>query len=238
MSDLPFLDAETAEPEVVTPPEPAPAEPVVEQQPEPVVAERDEKGRFAPKPEPKPEPVMVPLAALHETRDEVKALKAQLEQQRQQLQAQPDPDIFEDPDGFKASIQQQIANAVYAERMNASMRWAEQTHGKEVVQQAVEWGKQRCDADPMFNQAVLASPDPVGFAVQQMQRERIASEVDLSEYEKFKAWQAAQAQTQQQQPAVTPQTPPPASIASLPSSGGAGHVPVGPGQAFDSLFTR
>jgi hypothetical protein len=63
---------------VETPAEEAPvaeeAAPEEAAEPAPAV-ERDEKGRF----KPKEAPVMVPLTALHETRDEVKALKAELE---------------------------------------------------------------------------------------------------------------------------------------------------------------
>lgn len=233
MDNLPFLESE--EPEAIEQPEPEAVEvvePVDEAKPE-----RDERGRFAPKPEDKPEPVMVPLAALQETRDKVRDLEARLAAQPQPPQGPEMPDIFDDQQGYTNAIQQQVQDAIYQERLNFSHRLAEQSHGKETVEAALEWGRQKCNDDPNFNAAVKSNPDPVGFAVEQYRREQIASQVDLGEFEKFKAWQAAQAQAQQPTPIVE-QPQPPRSIASLPSSGGVAHVPVGPGQAFDSLFTR
>jgi len=119
MDNLEFLDSpegENAETQPVETPQAeaqAEAETPQEEQPkaeEPPSRERDEKGRFKPKEEPKDGPVMVPLSALHETRDKVKALEAQLAQFSQpQQQPQSIPDVFENPEGFYQHIQQQIA---------------------------------------------------------------------------------------------------------------------------------
>lgn len=231
MDNLEFLES-NEEPEAIV-------EQPVEQVEEPAAPEpeaerpRDENGRFAPKD--KGEPIMVPLAALHETRDELKALKAQLATVAPQPEPEPLPDVFEDQQGFVSTIQQQVQAAVYAERLNFSKSFAAQKYGEDTVKQALEWGQAKCGSDPYFNATVMNNPDPVGFAVEQFQREQIASQVDLSEFEKFKAWQAAQAQAQPT-PAPTNPTPPPRSLATAPSSGGVQHEPVGPGQAFDSLF--
>lgn len=235
MDNLSFLESE--QPEVVetveTPAAPeTPAEPEVEAEPK-AEPTRDERGRFKPTEEAKP--VMVPLQALHETRDEVKALKAQLERLQQPQEQPAAPDVFEDPDGFKTHLEQQFEQRLYQQTLAISQRFAEQQHGKEAVEQALEWGRQRCAADQHFNAQVMSNPDPVGFALTQYQREQIASQVDLSEFQKFQAWQAAQAEAQPVPVAEIPT--PPRSLASLPSSGGAAHVPVGPGQAFDTLFT-
>jgi len=200
---------------------------------------RGPDGKFIGKAEgPKTEPVMVPIQALHETRDKVRDLEARLTQfeQPQQPQAAPQPpDMFADPEGYNAYVQQQIQQAGYKERLNFSHRLAVQQHGAEMVDQAVQWGQQRCAQDPHFNAITMSQPDPVGFAIEQYTREQIASQVNPTEFQQFQAWKAAQAQAQTQQ--QQPNTPPPASIASIPSSGGAVHVPVGPGQAFDTLFT-
>lgn len=237
MDNLAFLDNEDTPvvPDAVEPVAETPTEPVAEQpeaKPEPA---RDENGRFKPKAEePKPEPVMVPLQALHETRDEVKALRAKLEQLQQPQEQPKSPDIFEDPEGYQAHLSSQFEQKLYQQTLAISQRFAEQQHGKEAVDQALAWGVERCNADPHFNAQVKSSPDPVGFAIEQYRRDQIASQVDLSEFQKFQAWQAAQAATQPAPVAETP--PPPRSLASLPSSGGAAHVPTGPGQAFDTLF--
>lgn len=234
MDNLTFLNEEEVE-EVAVAPNPGAVEQPVEATPE---RPRDEHGRFAPKDE-KPEPVMVPLAALHETRDKVRDLEARLAAQQQPTVQTPPatPDVFEDPEGFTTAIQQQIKQAVYAERLNFSHATAAQKYGDETVQAAIEWGRAKCGSDPYFNATVMDNPDPVGFAVQQYQREQIASSVDLSEYEQFKAWKAAQAQAQTVAPVAAVQAPP-RSIATAPSSGGIEHVPTGPGQAFDSVFNR
>jgi hypothetical protein len=243
MSDnLPFL--ETEEPaEVIETPTQEPAQAETAQQPteaEPV--EKPERprgpdGKFLPKEETtKPEPVMVPIAALHETRDKVRDLEAKLQQmQPPQEPQQQVPDIFEDPKGYQEFQDQKLQTLLYQERYRFSERLAVNQYGQDAVKNAVEWAAQRAQQDPHFNAQAFSNPDPVGFAVEQYKRDQVASQVDLSEFEKFKAWQAAQAETQQpiQQ---QPQNAPPASIASLPSSGGADHTPVGPGQAFDSLF--
>ena len=221
------------------------AEPV---QPEPVAEEpkaepsRDEHGRFAPKAEPeapKAEQPMVPLAALHETRDKLRDMEAKLSAMEKPQEAPQMPDVFEDPQGFAAYQQQMLQQALYQQRLDMSHRFAMQQHGKESVEAAMKWGEQRCASDPAFNQMVMSNPDPVGFAIEQYQRDQIASQVSMDDYKQFQAWKAAQAAAAQPQPtAAAPVPPAPVSIASIPSSGGVTHVPTGPGQAFDSVFNR
>lgn len=218
-----------------------------EPQPEPQAQpERDEAGRFKakepeapqPQPEAKPEQPMVPLAALHEVRDELKAFKAEAERLRQQQQPQPEaptpPDMFEDPEGWQAYQAQQFQSALYQQRLDISHRFAVQQHGEQAVSEAVEWAKQRCDSDPHFNQMAMSNPDPVGFAIEQFRRDQIASKVDLSEYEQFQAWKQAQAQAAQTAP--PPQSTPPKSIVSAPSAGGVQHTALGQAAVFDEEF--
>lgn len=233
MENLPFLEGNEPEEAVIEDIQPE-ATPV-EDQPQSEAPVRDEHGRFAPKD--KPEQPMVPLAALHETRDRLRDLEARLAQQEQQPEPQPIPDVFEDQQGFTTAIQSQIQQALYTERLNMSQRFAEQKFGADEVTAALEWGRNRCASDPGFNASVMGNPDPVGYAVEQYRRDQIASQVSLDEYEQFKAWKSAQ-ETVQQPQAPQPAPTPPRSINSLPSSGGAAHVPIGPGQAFDTLFTR
>lgn len=238
-NNLTFLDTE--EPEAETVETRAEPEAPVEQPEAEAKDERPHDGRFAPKQAegPKPEPVMVPLQALHEARDRARDLEARLVAATQPTQQPEGPDVFSDPEGFKDDIVGTMSEQLYAQTLNWSHKFAVQQHGPEAVEQAVEWGEQRCAADPSFNQQVRANPDPIGFAVEQYKREQIVSQVDHGEYQQFQAWKAAQAQAQQQ-PTLQQEQPqtPPRSLASLPSSGGAGHVPAGPGQAFDTLFTQ
>lgn len=234
MSDLPFLDTE--EPVVETPVAEPEAQAPVEAQPEPEGDRpRDEHGRFAPKD--KPEPVMVPIQALHETRDKVRDLEARIAGLQPPPQVPELPDVFEDQEGYTKAIEQTIEQRLYQQQLQMSERFARIQHGEELTNAALEWGVAKCNSDPFFNAQAKASGDPVGFAVAHYQREQIATQVTPDDYQQFQAWKAAQAQAQAA-PAAQPASTPPQSIASLPSSGGAAHVPVGPGQAFDSLFVR
>ena len=249
MDNLDFLDspegenAETQPVETVETEEAQPqpeAETPQEEQPkaeESPSRERDEKGRFKPKEEQKDGPVMVPLSALHETRDKVKALEAQLAQFSQpQQQPQPVPDVFENPDGFYQHIQQQIAQTALNDRLNLSEEMTRQAAGDETVNAAQEWGRQQFAANPALAQQFYQQRNPYGFLVQQYQRQQALETLgdDPKEIEAFKAWKAAQAQIQQQPNTETPT--PPKSIASATSAGGLQNIATGPTVAFDNVF--
>lgn len=216
-----------------------PVEDQPEAQPEPKAEEKQPEPPPAPAPaaeappvveELKPEPIMVPLAALHETRDEVKALKAQLAQFQQQPQApepiQP-PDPIEDPEGFAQFQEARLQQVLLNQTLNTSERFAKKEHGVETVEAAKQWSLQRFQADPLYQQQVLRDPDPYERIVADYRRDQLFSQVsDPSEFEQFRAWKAANGQLQQQQggqppppPNPTPAIPPP-SLASAPSAGG------------------
>lgn len=241
MDNLEFLDAgEPANGEVAPVVEAeveAPAEPVVaEAESEQKGPVRGPDGKFAKK-EADDGPMMVPLKALHETRDELRALKAEVERSRQPQQQPQVPDMFEDPDGYQRHQNQMIQQAIYQERLNISGRFAAQQYGAETVTAAMEWGQARCVEDPAFNAAVMSNPDPVGYAVQQYQREQMLSQLggDPKELQAFLAWK----QAQQASPAETPQPQPErptSSIAAATSAGGAQHTAIGPGVAFDNVI--
>ena len=143
-------------------------------------------------------------------RQEAEQRLAELQQQlstlQQQRQEQPRPappqapDMFEDPDGYTSHLQSQFQQALYQQSFQMSDRFARQAHGDDAVNAALEWGRKRCDADPYFNQQVMSSGDPVGYAVREYQRNQIVENVSMDDYAKFKAWQEAQAQ----QPAEPP----------------------------------
>lgn len=252
MDNLDFLDSPEGGNDAAQPVETAVEQPKEEAQPQPEAEqpqeeqpkaepppsrERDEKGRFKPKEEPKDGPVMVPLSALHETRDKVKALEAQLAQFSQpQQQPQPIPDVFENPDGFYQHIQQQIAQTALNDRLNLSEEMTRQAAGDEAVNAAQEWGRQQFAANPALAQQFYQQRNPYGFLVQQYQRQQALETLgdDPKEIEAFKAWKAAQAQLQQQPNTDTPN--PPKSIASATSAGGLQNIATGPTVAFDNVF--
>ncbi len=246
MDKLDFLDAPTGD-------EPAPA-PVIEAAPEPTPEPtegpaRGPDGKFAPRTEAAPEPQaeqppeppqaqqpppgFVPVAALQEIRKELQALR--------QAPQQPAPDPYEDFEGYQAHAEAQR----HTERLGWSQRLAVVQHGEELTNTVLEWAKTRADQDPMFNQRALQNPDPVGFAVQEYQREQALEMLSKPELlQAFQAWQT-QTQTPQQPQAITAPAPiphqqptPPRSLASAPAAGGIkpGEIPVGPSVAFDSVF--
>lgn len=186
----------------------------IEVQPEP---------EAAPAVEPRqPEPGYVPLNAVLDEREKRKALEAEIARYRA-AEKQPEtaevPDMFEDPEGWQSSIQGQFQQELYKQRLDFSHRLASQSHGKETVDAALAWGQQRCAEDPSFNMMVMNNPDPVGYAVEQYQRDQIASNVTPDDYAQYQAWKAAQAnvQAETQQPA---KQVPPKSLATAPSAGG------------------
>lgn len=173
-------------------------------------------------PEAKSEPVMVPLAALHEVRDEVKRLKAEAERVKQPT---PEPiDPWTDLEGAFAQRDQQYQQLLFQQKAQFSRRLAEMQHGAETVQAAVEWAHSKCDADPAFNQQVFAADDPVGFAVQQFNRDQIASSMSMDDFKAFQAWKQAQSNPQPMaapvaQPAPVAVPEPPKSLVSAQSAG-------------------
>ena len=249
MDNLEFLDGSeepNAEPvETAEAPAEAPtqeAEEPTETEAQTQQRERDEKGRFKPKEQ--EQPVMVPLQALHETRDEVKALKAQLAALAQPQQQAPQvPDVFENPEGFTGHIQNQIAQAQVNTILNVSEEMARASVGNEIVDAAQQWGKEAFQANPALAQQFFSQRNPYGFLVQEYQRQQTLAQLgnaDPKEIEAFLAWKAAQGQVQQPGAQPNPQQspPPPRSIASATSAGGLQQIATGPTAAFDEIFTR
>lgn len=218
-------------------------QPTTEAQPETAeqksARERDEKGRF--KAKEAEEPVMVPLKALHETRDEVKALKAQLEafqRPQQQPQASQVPDIFEDPDGFVQYQNLQLQQATLNTTLNISEEMTRASAGNETVDEAQKWGAQAFAANPPFYQQFLQQRNPYGFLVEHYKRATTFAKLgdDPTEIEAFLAWKQAQKAAPQPAQAAPQPVTPTSSIASAPSGGGVQHIPIGGGAAFDSFI--
>lgn len=193
--------------------------------PEPVEAKAQEPEVEAPEGETKPErprgpdgkfakkeePVMVPLQALHETRDELKALKVELEALRQPKpapEATPVPDVFEDPQGYTQHLQSQISQVALDTRLNLSEELVRQSAGDEIVNAAQEWGKQQLASNPALAQAFYSNRNPYGFLVKEYQRQQTLAELgdDPTLIEEFKTWRAAR-NAPQPAPAPTPEIP-------------------------------
>lgn len=215
----PAIEEEAQEPEA-TPEEPA------EQQDAPV--EEQPSGNVE-TPAPKPEPGFVPFAAVLDERDRRKTLEAEIERMKAQVKPAPVevPDVFQDPEAYTAHLERQFENKLYQQQLAISRRFAEQQHGAEQVNEAIQWAHAKCEADPYFNEQVRNSGDPVGYAMTQYQRDQIASNVTPDDYKAFQAWRAAQ-QNQQPQaaspqmtahPAPVPASPPPKSLVAAQSAG-------------------
>ena len=248
MDDSDFLDdidtpeAEVAaEPKAETPKEPE--QPASE--PETPVAEQP-KPEAAPEPvqaDGKPEPGFVPFGAVLDERDKRKRLEAELEDMRKQRQQPQEPAQLPDQfdDDFVPALTQQFEERFYQQTLQMSERFARTQYGNEATDAALAWASKKCDADPYFNAQVKSSGDPVGFAVQQFQRDQIVQSVTPNDFEEFKAWKAAQAGLQQQSapsaqtPTSAPQPKPPKSLASAPSAGPATQEPV---QTDEEMFAE
>jgi hypothetical protein len=195
-------------------PEPEAQEPVAEPAPEPVATEP-----VAPVAEPaKPDPGFVPLAAVLDERDRRKQLEAELARIQAQQQP-PEPIDIYDPEQLAAFQQQQIIST----KLDISEDMTRDKFGDELVDQARDWALQRYQQNPAYRDEVLRQRNPWKYVVEQYQREQIASQVSLSDFEQFQAWKAAQAQLTQQTAAPVAATPspvqPPPSLASAPSAG-------------------
>ena len=185
------------------------------------------------------EPGHVPISALLDEREKRQAERAAreiLERQLAELSAMVAPEA---PPSQEESVRQ----ALYAQNMRASRRFAEREYGRETVATVHAWAASRCDEDPYFNQQIFASEDPYETALQAYARDQIVAQVQPDDFAAFKAWQAAQAvvagrSAHHPPTARTPSVP--RSLANAPGNGAAGaaHVPNGPGQAFASVIPR
>lgn len=226
-------DAVTTEAPAVEPvAEEASAEPVAE----PVVVE--------PAPEPaKPEPGFVPFAAVLDERDKRKKLEQENEELRKQnqtpVQHQPAPDMFEDPEGYRAHQAGEAHRLALNVKLDLSEDMARGVHGDELVDKARDWAVQKFQQNPGYQAEVFSQRNPYNFVVAQYQRDQIASSVTPDEFAQFTAWKQAQAGLTPAPAAPTdnpsPAKPPPRSLASAPSAGPAATEPV---QSDEEIFAE
>jgi hypothetical protein len=182
----------------------------------------------------------VPLSAVLDERERRQAAEARLaEYEALQREAVAQAQDAELPPA------ERVEHALYAQNLRASRRFAEREYGKGAIAALHEWAVSRCDADPFFNQQMLASEDPYEAAYRAWQSEQVLARVsptDLADYESWKAARAtALSAARGPGPGGFPQQPaPPRSLANAPNAGGSGlpEVQFGPGAAHASLFRR
>lgn len=129
------------------------------------------------KEEPKEAP-QVPLAALHEVRDDNKALKAEIESLKTALQPKQEPqqvpDMFEDPAGYDKHINSQVLGvkaemeqARLNDKLDISERFATKEHGKDAIETAKEWYAGQSET---VKQEIIGQSDPYDYLVTQHQK--------------------------------------------------------------------
>lgn len=249
MSDTPdFLSEEQSsapEPEAETPaaPEAAPQEDRPADAPQP-----EAEPEAQPEEPQEPKAHHVPLAPFLEMRDENKDLKRKLkefedrERQRQEqaIRRQP-PDRNADPEGYEDFRSQELQEQMRRQAFAFSRKMAVRDHGQDAVDAAFQWGVDRCDSDPLFNQRVAQADDPFEFVVTEWKRDKLVSQVSDEDFAAFQQWRAQQAgqppaPAKPAAPAVSPRAPTP-SLAGAPSaSRSAAPEPKDGASTFEGMF--
>jgi hypothetical protein len=140
MDKLDFLDGAEAPngeavvetPAVEAPVAEAPAEEAAPVETEAIARERDEKGRFKRR-KPRAGQTMVPLKALHETRDKVKALEAELQKHYASRSPQPSrlPIFSRIPRATRTTSRPTVQQATLNATLNLSEEMVRQSMGNE-----------------------------------------------------------------------------------------------------------
>lgn len=191
---------------------------------------------------------VVPLGTALGWRDRMVAAEKALKESKPAPEAEfVPPDPAKQPVEFARYTQQVMELNLMNERMNVSERFARKEHGNDLVDKARTWSLSRFDADPQFANHIVNNADPYEASVEAYK--------EHLEFEAFKASKKG-ATVQEEAPvageggerkialatpvAKVPQPvvkkPAPRSIASEASAGGTHAIPVGEGQAFDSVF--
>lgn len=201
------------------------------------VAETPPEPVQGPQTEGQPAAHHVPLAVLLDEREKRKDYERKLREYEQReaearAKATPQaiPDPYEDPQGYQSYIQSQIDDRAFNVTAEISGRFAEQKYGKEVVQEAIAWAQEQGQRDPYLGQRVRASNDPVGFVVEQFQREQFWTKYgsDPSALSALVAAPGTAAPQAMAAPAAPKPQAPPKSLVNAPSTGaGVQAIPEG-----------
>lgn len=236
MSDISEILGESPVAPVVAP-EAAPQEPIeaseVVDQPEaeaPVEAVEQPSSEAVPE-----EPKMVPLAALQETRAEMKALKQQIAEANQPKQSAPQqqpsapPDLFDEPEKVMPYISDMVRKQTETVRLDMSETYARNHHGNEAVDAAFE--ALRANYDPAQHQRIMSDKDPFGALVSWHKQQQTLTEIGpdpeawkASERDKIRQELEAEIAAKQITEKAKPASPPP----SLASQTNLGSRSTGP----------
>lgn len=243
MSDdkLDFLeegqDAPEAEAAETPEPQPEPEQPV-EAAPEPDEGEQQE---VAPPATPEP-PQTIPVTALmderfkrQEAERELQEIQRRMEMQERQLQhlqqpQQEAPDILDNPQGafqhYVAPLQQQFEQRIMA----MSLHQARQTHGEELVNEAIAF----FDKNPQLSHQFVNHPSPYDAGVEFYKRQKVLEEIG-ADPDAWREQERAKLKAELNQAPAAPVQPkaPPPSMVTAPSQGGDVQAP---GNAFDGMF--
>lgn len=229
--NAPEMEAETVEVEATQETADAGEQPETEKPEEPEqTRQRDDKGRFAKKDKSEGKPEDWSYHAYKDEKEKRQQYEREVEQFRareQQMQAQlaqyqqpkQSIDPIDDPQGFQASVQEQIAQAQFQTRLEMSELIARQNHGEETWQATNQW----LHTNPQMVQQLQQSQDPCGEAVRAFKRHQAMQEIgdDPQAYrERVEAEvrERLEAEMTQQAPQV-PSQPMPANFASSRNAG-------------------
>lgn len=154
-------------------------------------------------------------AAFKDEKSKRQSLERELEELRQKLtsfEAQkkedPAPDIFEDPDGYRAHQENQLAiqrqmfdGELLSQRIEMSEQVSRIKHGDDLVDQAQQAFLNEVKTKPYLVEEMKGHRAPMEYVINwHKEKQRLSQpEIDMSEFEAFKAWKASQSATQQEE---------------------------------------
>ena len=104
----------------------------------------------------------VPVAALKDERTRRQAAEAELNALRTQEADTPRPDVFEDPDGAFAHLEQQFDAKLLTAKLDMSEQMAEEAHPD--YDEKLDAFAEAVQSDPSLSQKLVAHPNPGEFA--------------------------------------------------------------------------
>jgi hypothetical protein len=249
MSDdkLSFLDDQPAEstpaspaPEIV---QPVAAEPVKVETPAAPIPELTKTVETAPAP--KNDGPQVPLSKYLDAHHEAREYKRKLAEFESKQVAPQAPDPALDPEGYTQFQTQTFENRILDQKISMSEIMATQIHGADLVKEAR--AAVVATGDELLAQKFLKTAHPIEEVVKWFKQQKLLSDIgeNPDEYVK-RRWAEMNAapavDAGSQQPQITKPTPPvipPPSLSRAPSTGAKpSDVPVGAGNAFDSVFSK
>ena len=94
------------------------------------------------------------------------------------MQRQAQQNGYQQPVQQERDPEHELRRAIKDTQIDVSRRLASVQYGEEVVEQAIKWATDRCDADPQFNQLMWQTPAPAFLAVQEFQKAQAYMELE------------------------------------------------------------